>query len=201
MSSHVRAVVAHYDERAASYDDSTFHRELTSAIAAMPEVAAARSVLDVATGTGLMLRALAARRTGAVLAGTDISPGMLAVARQALPDAHLALAEAARSPLRDASVDLVTCITALHLFEDPDAVFSDWARVLTPRGLAVTATFAPSGAPVADHRTDFVRRHDAFRTPALVAAAAAPNGFRLLRHQRWSHLDDRLVICVLDRNR
>ncbi len=57
-SDHARAAVAHYDERAASYDDSALHRGLTDEVARFVDLDGVRSVLDVATGTGLVADAL-----------------------------------------------------------------------------------------------------------------------------------------------
>lgn len=197
---HARAVVAHYDQRAATYDDSPMHRGLVEAIADLPELSSATAVLDVATGTGLMLRALAARDPDRALTGVDLSPVMLAVARRALPEGTFALADAAHVPAADGSADLVTCVTALHLFERPADVFSEWARILRPGGLAVTATFAPpADIDAQPHPAGFVRRHEAYRTPEQVADTLAPYGFAPVRHERWSHGADRLIVSLLRR--
>ncbi|KAA1428018.1 methyltransferase domain-containing protein [Nocardioides antri] len=174
------------------------HRGLAGAVAGLPEVADATTVLDIATGTGLMLRAIEERHPGRCLVGVDFSPGMLGVARRGLPGATFALADAGRVPVPDDAVDLVTCVTALHLLEHPAAAFAEWARVLRAGGLAVTATFAPvAGQSDGPGAGGFVRRHEHFRTPELVAAALAPHGFRLVRHERWTCDDDRLLVCVL----
>ncbi|MGO7983972.1 class I SAM-dependent methyltransferase, partial [Rhizobium johnstonii] len=77
-------------------------------------------VLDVATGTGLVLRALR-QDAGLTLYGVDISEGMLAVARRELPDGRVLAAEATDLPFTDAQFDLVTCVTALQLIPDADA--------------------------------------------------------------------------------
>ncbi|WP_429608163.1 hypothetical protein [Staphylococcus aureus] len=53
------AVRARFDGRAAEYDESAMHRELAAAVAAFADLDGVRDVLDVATGTGLVLRALA----------------------------------------------------------------------------------------------------------------------------------------------
>lgn len=45
------------------------------------------------------------------LTGIDVSPAMLEVARQHLPEATLIEADAALLPLADASADLITCVT------------------------------------------------------------------------------------------
>jgi ubiquinone/menaquinone biosynthesis C-methylase UbiE len=100
-------------------------------------------VLDLATGTGALLRALAerpARPSRAV--GIDASAAMLRRA-PALPEGwRLIRADARRIPLDDASVDVVTCAYLLHLLDQTSrrAVLDEIARVLRPRGRAVLVT-------------------------------------------------------------
>lgn len=175
------STVAHaFDERATTYDESALHRDLAAAVARFAHATKARVVLDVATGTGLVLRALAERGRPAQLTGIDVSTGMLQAARARLPNAALIQARAEQLPVRDAAVDLVTCVTALHLVSEPNHVFNEFARVLAPGGRAVLATFqtAPDNS-LRDrpYRTN----HAAFATPDLIARAAAPAGFTLTR--------------------
>lgn len=192
------AVVEHYDARAASYDDSAMHHALADAVA---EVAGAPGgpVVDVATGTGLVLRAIDARRPGHRLVGVDLSARMLEVARAALPHAELVRADAAALPVEDGAASLVTCVTALHLLTERDASLREWHRALRPGGRLVTATFRTAGAPARpDLAQGFVRRHEDFATPERVAAALG-EGFRLEHHTDWTHGEDTLLICVLHR--
>jgi ubiquinone/menaquinone biosynthesis C-methylase UbiE len=79
-------------------------------------------VLDVACGTGVVAR-LAAERVGGTgaVAGLDLNPGMLAVARSVTPsdmviDWHEASAEA--MPLSDESFDVVLCQLGLQFVPD-----------------------------------------------------------------------------------
>lgn len=207
----VAAVVAHYEERAASYDDSVMHRRLAQTVAAFVDegslpVGLTGPVVDVATGTGLVLAALSglsgpADREPVPLVGVDLSPGMLAVARQRLPEALLLRADAMALPLAGASTSLITCVTGLHLVADPAAVVAEWARVVRPGGAVVTATFADAtGHPTS--RGDFVRNHEPFRTADRISTTFAPR-FALERAAGWSHRDDgiedRLLLCELRR--
>ncbi len=86
-------------------------------------------VLDVACGTGDLVRALAARGLRPI--GVDLSPGMLA---QAHADAPMLLGDALALPLPDASLDGVTCGFALRNLVDLDAFFAETARVVRPGG-------------------------------------------------------------------
>src|SRR5690242_16808823 len=99
-----------FDERAATYDDSAMHRALAAAVAAFADLDGVDAVLDVATGTGLVLRALRARGFAGSLAGVDLSPRMIDAARSHLPDAELVVGDATRLPHPDAAFDLVTCV-------------------------------------------------------------------------------------------
>lgn len=220
------AVRARFDGRAAEYDESAMHRELAAAVAAFADLDGVRDVLDVATGTGLVLRALASRDGALRLTGIDLSGGMLAVARAALPGAELVEADATVLPFGDDAFDLVTCATGVHLFPDADAAIAEWARVLRPGGRVVTATFGeidPSqhggrpGAAVApdaaragghgaghhgaDHHgaepAPYPTHHERFRTPELLAEAVAPAGLHLTRHAWWTHGDDRILLADL----
>jgi SAM-dependent methyltransferase len=135
------AVRARFDGRAAEYDRSEMHRELAAAVAEFADLDGVRDVLDVATGTGLVLRALRARDGALRLTGIDLSGGMVEVARAELPDAELVEGDATVLPFGDGEFDLVTCATGLHLFPEADAAVAEWVRVLRPGGRAVTATF------------------------------------------------------------
>src|ERR671919_1882357 len=95
-------------------------------------------VLDVACGTGVVAR-LAAQQVGATgtVAGLDINPGMLAVARSATPPGmtiewHEASAEA--MPLPEASFDVVLCQMGLQFMPDKHAALSEMRRVLVRGG-------------------------------------------------------------------
>lgn len=203
---HVDAVRAHYDGRAPRYDENPMHRGIAAEVAglaaevaglaeeALGASASSPVALDVGTGTGLVLRSLPAhlRRIG-----VDLSPGMLAQAHAADPGLVLARADAVRLPLADASVDVVTCVTVLHLLPDAAAALTEWARVLRPGGAAITATFVAAGAPI--HDPGFLRRHEDFRTADQVAALAARTGLRLTASHTSRHDRDTLLVCRLAR--
>jgi len=95
-------------------------------------------VLDVACGTGVVAR-LASEQVGAAgaVAGLDVHPGMLAVARSATPPGsaiewHEASAEAMSFP--DGSFDVVLCQMGLQFMPDRNAALREMARVLRPGG-------------------------------------------------------------------
>lgn len=224
------AVTRHYDARATTYDDGPLHRALADTVAGLvTEILAAaegppprpRVVLDVGTGTGLVLRALTAasappqhapsgRRIVGI--GVDLSPAMLGIAAAASSGAAAYLrADATALPLTDSSVDVITCVTALHLLPSAaaaDTAIAEWQRVLRPDGHVLTATFTPAPAPpatpppaaaaaAATAAASMRRRHDAYATPDQLAAALAPHGLHLDHHRTrtWTDGEHHLLLC------
>jgi ubiquinone/menaquinone biosynthesis C-methylase UbiE len=104
-------------------------------------------VLDVATGTGLVARALRERYACRVV-GLDQSTDMLAAARDRNGlFAGLVRARAERLPFPDASFDHVTFTYLLRYVDDPAATLGELARVLRPGGRLATLEFGvPRGA-------------------------------------------------------
>jgi ubiquinone/menaquinone biosynthesis C-methylase UbiE len=105
-------------------------------------------VLDVACGTGVVAR-LASQQVGATgtVAGLDVNPGMLAVARSATPPGmqiewHEASAEA--MPLPDASFDAVLCQMGLQFMPDKDAALREMWRVLVRGGRLILNVPGPT---------------------------------------------------------
>ena len=122
-------------------------------------------VLDVACGTGVVAR-LAAERTGAAgrVAGLDVNPSMLAVARALppVPGAPVEWLEAdvVAMPLPTGSYDVVLCQQGLQQFPDRPAALREMRRVLAPGGrLALTVWSALGGSPGMAALVDALERH------------------------------------------
>ena len=109
---------------------------------------AGERVLDVACGTGIVSR-LAAARVGARgrVAGVDMNPAMLAVARRvATGPAAMRWFEttAEAMPLPDASFDVAFCQLGLQFIPDKRAAASEIRRVLVPGGRACVSVPTPT---------------------------------------------------------
>ncbi|WP_306336470.1 class I SAM-dependent methyltransferase [Streptomyces sp. KL118A] len=99
----------------------------------------AAALLDVACGTGLVTRCLAAR-PGLRVTGVDAAYRMARMAADRVPGA-VVLGDSRRLPFPDGSFDAVTSVWLLHLLSGPEetsSVVAECARVLKPGGVYVT---------------------------------------------------------------
>jgi demethylmenaquinone methyltransferase/2-methoxy-6-polyprenyl-1,4-benzoquinol methylase len=99
------------------------------------------SVLDVASGTGLVARALAAR--GYQVISLDASEQML---RSGQPAGPRVVALAERLPFADAGFAALTFTYLLRYVDDPAATMQELARVVTPGGVIASLEFHVPGA-------------------------------------------------------
>lgn len=99
-------------------------------------------VLDVACGTGIAARHLAAVTgpTGTVV-GLDRNAGMLAVAERVAVQVEWRLGRAETLPFRGGAFDAVVCQFGLMFFDDQVQALREMARVLRPGGRVVVATW------------------------------------------------------------
>ncbi|MEV7394395.1 class I SAM-dependent methyltransferase [Streptomyces sp. NPDC091215] len=97
-------------------------------------------LLDLACGTGIVTRRLAAARPALQVTGADRAHAMARRAAARLPGA-ITLADSRRLPFPDATFDAVTTVWLLHLIADTGevcAIVAECARVLRPGGVYVT---------------------------------------------------------------
>jgi SAM-dependent methyltransferase len=116
-----------YDRRYALYDYNGVLESLQNFLTPTAAVAA-----EVGCGTGHWLRALAGHASGIV--GLEPSAAMLQRARGNAPGARLVRGRAEALPWKDASVDRIFCVNALHHFSDRLGFFAEARRVLRPGG-------------------------------------------------------------------
>jgi len=143
----------------------TFTKKTLVEVMTMIDVPALQSVrrqqgrpprmLDVACGTGLLLKWVVERVPEIEGYGVDASADMLAQARVALsgqPQVQLEQrtiggGETADLPSAPAMFDLITCTNALHDMAEPAAVLAELRRLLAPRGQLVIEDYARREPP------------------------------------------------------
>ena len=107
------------------------------------------TVLDVATGTGLVATGLV-HRTGCSVVGVDQSAAMLAEARRRVPGrVSLVQGDAEELPFPDASFAGLTVTYLLRYVDDPGATLRELARVVRPGATIASLEFAVPSDPVA----------------------------------------------------
>jgi SAM-dependent methyltransferase len=116
------------------------NRPLFGAMLDATGVGAGTHLLDVGCGSGLALSLAVAR--GAVVAGIDVSPGLLDRAARRVPDAELRLGDLAELPYADASFDVVLGVNSFQFAADPVAALAGAARVVQPQGVVAASLFA-----------------------------------------------------------
>jgi ubiquinone/menaquinone biosynthesis C-methylase UbiE len=101
-------------------------------------------VLDLACGTGIVGR-LVRERYGAEtrIAGVDLNPEMIAIARSIAPDIEWHVANVLSLPFDASSFDLVLCQQALQFFPHRAAAVREMRRVLSDRGRIAFSTWRP----------------------------------------------------------
>ena len=121
------------------------------------------SFLDAGTGTGRMLELIAPHANRAI--GIDVSPDMLAIARDRLlreniQNAQVRLGDTYRLPFANgapgAGFDVVLFHQVLHYLDDPGTAVAEAARVMAPGGKLLIADFT-------SHKEEFLREEFAHR--------------------------------------
>ena len=145
----------HYNRRWRTYTEKTLAVAIAmidfAALHRVPEqLGRPPRVMDVACGTGILLRQLLERVPGMEAYGVDASADMLAQAQEDLKDQpHVRLERVelngggtAGLPYPPQTFDLITCTNVLHDIPDPVAFLSALRRLLALRGQLVVEDFA-----------------------------------------------------------
>lgn len=140
-------VAAHWDRRAAHFDEDFGHSLRTAAEHAAWERifrlvlpgTGPLDALDLGCGTGFLSLELAAR--GHRVTGVDFAPAMIARAAAKAAGRDLAVrfeeADAEQLPFLPASFDLAISRHVLWTLPHPEAAIDEWVRVLRPGGRLV----------------------------------------------------------------
>ncbi|POX46143.1 SAM-dependent methyltransferase [Streptomyces sp. Ru71] len=173
-----------YDKEAARYDAlrGGEPRAAAAADAVLSLVPPdARGLLDVACGTGIVTRRLAAARPALAVTGADLAETMTRHAAARLPGA-VVRADTRRLPFSRAAFDAVASVWLLHLLDTADdvrAVVAECARVLAPGGVYVTTVDKASAHNVGSDIDAVLASRppsEARDASALVEAYAAEHG-------------------------
>ena len=102
-------------------------------------------ILDMGSGTGFHVEALAKRYPTADILQLDIAKGMIDFSKESLPSAkqHYVCADGDYCPLKNHSIDFVFSNCALQWFFDPQFVLAEMRRILKPGGLLLFSTYGP----------------------------------------------------------
>ena len=149
-------------------------------------VAPGERVLDVACGTGVVTRAAAERAAaGGHVAGIDLNPGMIAVARSLPPVAGAAIewreASALALPFQDSHFDVVLCQQGLQFFPDKALALREMRRVLRRGGRLALSVWNNAGlynTAVGKALSSYLSQDVAVR---FCASRRAPSGEELQR--------------------
>jgi ubiquinone/menaquinone biosynthesis C-methylase UbiE len=130
-------------------------------------------VLDVGGGTGRAARSVTAPRR--IVA--DPAAAMLAQARE--HDLETVRASGSQLPVRDASIDAVLIVDALHHISDQTGTLAEAHRVLRPGGVLVVVEFDPTTVRgrllvASEHLIGF---DSTFQPPASLRDLLAQSGF------------------------
>ena len=134
-------------------------------------VSTGQTVLDVATGTGIVAEAAAQiiGPSGSVIA-VDVSRGMLAVAERRLASLHnvaVKVMDAQALDLPDASVDTITCSLAMMLFPDPAQALREMHRVVRPNGYVSISVLTTPARSLTANIQDVIGRYCPTALPPL----------------------------------
>jgi ubiquinone/menaquinone biosynthesis C-methylase UbiE len=105
--------------------------EVERVVALCLEGIAARSALDVGTGSGIFAEGFATK--GLKATGIDANPAMIEAARRYVPQASFEVAPAEAIPYGNATFDLVFLGFVLHEADDPLAALQEARRVARTR--------------------------------------------------------------------
>ena len=144
---------------------------LFAAVLATVGAAPGVRLLDIGCGSGHAARMAAA--LGATVTGLDITPELLAIARERVPGAAgFVLGEMDSLPFAGSSFDVVVGFNAFQFADDPAIAVAEAARVVRRGGVVAATTFAEP------ERNESTALHLALE-PLRPAAGAASGGQHL----------------------
>ena len=135
-----KEVIAFFDRLAPDWDAEMIRSdEIIAAILDKAEVSAGKDVLDVATGTGVLIGDYLARGVASVT-GIDISPNMARIAQGKYPQENVKIlcGDVERTDF-DRFFDCIVVYNAFPHFPDPARLIAHLASLLRPGGTLTVA--------------------------------------------------------------
>jgi ubiquinone/menaquinone biosynthesis C-methylase UbiE len=133
-------------------------------------------VIDIACGTGIVARIAAARvRPSNAVAGIDLNPGMLNVARSSTAAGTGSIqwqeASADKLPFPDGTFDIAYCQLGLQFFADRPAALREMRRVLSTKGrLAIMVWCGIEESPGFEAFAEMLERNVSSEAAAIMRA-------------------------------
>ena len=161
----------HYNQDWHTFTDRTLAQVLSSIKDFVHPAQAERQqrlrVLDIACGTGTLLKRITEYIPDVEHFGIDASPDMLTQAKQALaeqPCVHLeridvGLGEETHFPYAPESFDIITCTNSLHLMQKPVETLLQFRTLLKTDGFLIVEDYARRQLPFPWPLFEFILRH------------------------------------------
>ena len=174
-----------WDRNAKHYD--RFMRKDAAAYmqmyALLRPVVKAKTVLELATGTGLIAKHIV--NAAAHIEAADVSAEMIAEAKRDNRSAklHFSVQDMFRLPYADKSFDVVIVSNALHIVPQPEKALQEIRRVLKDGGLLIAPTFTHAGNSFSGKVKAFFMKLAGF---PLHSRWTSEEYLRFLRQNGWS---------------
>ena len=160
-----------WDRNAGRYDrfmrkDRAAYEEMYALIR---PVVKAKTVLELATGTGLIAKHIV--NAAAHIEATDASAEMILEAKRDNRSAklHFSVRDMFRLPYADKSFDVVIVSNALHIVPQPEKALDEIRRVLKDGGVLIAPTFTHAGNSFSGKARAFFQQPFHVRTAAAAA--------------------------------
>jgi ubiquinone/menaquinone biosynthesis C-methylase UbiE len=214
MNQYKQQVIDFFNRRTAYDQEGSRHPQEANQLLNFVPLQERQSVLDIATGTGLVAIP-AARKVGAegYVAGIDFSPGMLAQARRkvevlGLENIEFIEADAESVDFAPETFDVIFCCSAITYLPDIPTTLQKWHCFLKPEGFvaftcpADTAYLASIQAKIYQELFNLAFPHinEPLNTPEKCHCLLLQAGFREIEIVRESSgcylsLDDPRLSC------
>ena len=174
-----------WDKNAGRYDrfmrkDGAAYDEMYALIR---PVVKAKTVLELATGTGLIAKHIV--NAAALVEATDASAEMIAEAKRDNHSAklHFSAQDMFHLPYANQSFDVVIVSNALHIVPQPEKALAEIRRVLKDDGVLIASTFTHAGNSFSGKVKAFFMKLAGF---PLHSRWTSEEDLRVLRQNGWS---------------